>query len=116
MVADTRQTVTDPAVFEVRLVKLRDEMTSRIHAIDKDLHHRDEPVEKDFAEQVTQGENDEVLGALDGEAKTMLRQIDHALLNIKNGTYGICEKCGEPIAEARLEIIPYATLCVNCAG
>ena len=106
----------DYAEYESRLRKLRDEMTSRISAIDRDVHHREEPVEKDFAEQVTQGENDEVLGALDGEAKTMLRQIDHALLNIKNGTYGICEKCGEPIAEARLEIIPYASLCVNCAG
>jgi RNA polymerase-binding transcription factor len=108
--------VKDLAVFESRLHKLRDEMTSRIHAIDKDLHHRDEPVEKDFAEQVTQGENDEVLGALDGEAKITIQKIDHALLGIRNGTYGICEKCGEPISEARLEIIPYATLCVECAG
>lgn len=104
------------AAFESRLHELRDEMTSRIHAIDKDLHHRDEPVEKDFAEQVTQGENDEVLGALDGEAKITIRQIDHALLSLKKGTYGICEKCGEPISEARLEIIPYAALCIECAG
>ena len=108
--------MSNHAAFESRLHKLRNEMTARIHAIDKDLHHRDEPVEKDFAEQVTQGENDEVLGALDGEAKVTIRQIDHALLNISNGTYGTCEKCGEPISEARLEIIPYATLCVECAG
>jgi len=108
--------VTSHTVFEARLHQLREEMTSRISAIDNDLHHREEPVEKDFAEQVTQGENDEVLGALDGEARITLRQIDHALLNLKKGTYGICEKCGGPISEARLEIIPYATLCIECAG
>ncbi len=108
--------MSDHSAFEARLRELRDEMTSRINAIDGDLHHRDEPVEKDFAEQVTQGENDAVLGALDNEARVTIQQIDNALLRISKGTYGVCEKCGEPISEARLEALPYATLCIDCAG
>jgi DnaK suppressor protein len=107
--------MVDYAVFETRLHKLRDEMTSRIDAIDKDIHHREEPVEKDFAEQVTQAENDDVLNALDSEAKAVIRQIDNALLSIREGTYGICKSCGKPIAEKRLEAIPYVALCIECA-
>ncbi len=108
--------MSNHSAFEARLRELRDEMTSRINAIDGDLHHRDEPVEKDFAEQVTQGENDAVLGALDSEARVTIQQIDNALLRIRKGTYGVCEKCGEPISEARLEALPYATFCIECAG
>ena len=107
--------MVDYAVFETRLHELRDELTSRINAIDKDVRHREEPVEKDFAEQVTQGENVEVLRALDNEAKAVVQQIDNALLGIKEGTYGVCKSCGNPIAEKRLEAVPYVTLCIKCA-
>jgi DnaK suppressor protein len=105
----------DYAAFEARLHELRDEMTSRINAIDNEVHHRNEPVEKDFAEQVSQGENDDVLNALDNEAKVIVQQIDKALLGIKEGAYGVCKRCGNPIPEKRLEAIPYVTLCVDCA-
>lgn len=107
--------MVDYAVYENRLRELRDEMTSRINAIDNDIRHREEPVEKDFAEQVTQGENDEVLNALNNEAKAIVRQIDNALGCIREGTYGVCRNCGNPIAEKRLEAVPYVTLCIECA-
>jgi len=107
--------MTDLAAYETRLKALRDEMTSRISAIDKHIHHRDEAVEKDFAEQVTQGENDDVLNALDEEARVNVQQIDSALLRIREGTYGVCVRCGEPIAEERLAVVPYTTLCIDCA-
>ncbi|HHH44145.1 MAG TPA: TraR/DksA family transcriptional regulator [Gammaproteobacteria bacterium] len=107
--------MTDYAVFETRLRELRDEMTSRIDAIDKDVRHREEPVEKDFAEQVTQGENDDVLKSLDNEARVVVQQIDAALLRIRDGTYGLCRVCGEPIARERLEAVPYTATCIDCA-
>ncbi len=40
--------------------------------------------------------------------------IQAALEKIENGTYGICESCGEEISTARLEAYPTAKLCVNC--
>jgi RNA polymerase-binding protein DksA len=97
------------------LQALRNELTQRIEAIEADVHHKKEPVEKDFAEQVTQRENDDVLGAIDDEAKQTVRLIDAALLRIKDGTYGICSVCGEEIPIKRLEALPYATTCVKCA-
>ncbi|MGQ9677918.1 MAG: TraR/DksA family transcriptional regulator [bacterium] len=44
-----------------------------------------------------------------------LREIDEALTRIAAGTYGICEQCGEPIPVARLDVVPYARLCMKCA-
>lgn len=43
-----------------------------------------------------------------------LIQVDEALERIENGTYGKCEECGDTIPIERLEILPYATLCVAC--
>ena len=98
-----------------QLQTLRNELTSRIESIEVHIHHKDEPVEKDFAEQVTQRENDEVLLAIDGEAHQTVMLIDAALARIKNGSYGICAKCGADIPEKRLSAVPYATTCIDCA-
>ncbi len=98
-----------------RLQKLRRELTRRIIAIEADIHHKKEPVEKDFAEQVTQRENDDVLFAIDEEAKQTVHLIDAALARLKNGSYGTCASCGEKIPVARLDALPYVTTCVNCA-
>ncbi|GAB4484619.1 MAG: hypothetical protein OHK006_09310 [Thermodesulfovibrionales bacterium] len=46
--------------------------------------------------------------------RKMLLEIDEALRKIGEGTYGICEECGEEIAEKRLIVLPTATLCVDC--
>ena len=98
-----------------QLQTLRNELTRRIEAIETDVHHKKEPVEKDFAEQVTQRENDEVLLAIDGEAQQTVMLIDTALARIKDGSYGVCAKCGEEIPDERLMALPYATTCVKCA-
>ena len=47
------------------------------------------------------------------EAKE-LRQVERAITKIKNGTYGMCEGCQAKIPVARLNALPYSTLCVNC--
>jgi len=43
-----------------------------------------------------------------------LAEIDLALDKIKNGTYGICEMCEEPIGKARLEVKNFARFCITC--
>ena len=102
-------------VNTVQLLRLRKELKDRITAIDADIHHKKEPVEKDFAEQVTQRENDEVLVAIDEEAHQTVMLIDAALSRIKDGLYGTCASCGEKIADERLAALPYVTTCIDCA-
>ena len=46
---------------------------------------------------------------LSAEARATVEKIDQALLRIKDGTYGICERTGKPIPKARLKAIPWAT-------
>ena len=52
--------------------------------------------------------------SLANNARDMLDQIERALARIENGTYGICESCGNPIGKGRLQAFPRATLCVSC--
>ena len=52
--------------------------------------------------------------ALRANVGAMLGQIDEALAKLDAGTYGTCDRCGQQIAPARLEALPYATLCVTC--
>lgn len=46
--------------------------------------------------------------------KFVIAEVNEALRKIDNGTYGLCENCGKEIAEERLDIIPYARLCISC--
>ena len=48
------------------------------------------------------------------DLENQLQAIEHALQNTAQGTYGICENCGQPIDPARLEIMPETTLCIRC--
>jgi RNA polymerase-binding transcription factor DksA len=54
--------------------------------------------------------------ALAGTLRDTLQEIDTALTKLEQGTYGQCEMCGGPIAEARLEAMPAARQCIGCAS
>ena len=43
-----------------------------------------------------------------------LREVEHAVAKTDDGTYGICERCGRPIGDDRLDAIAWAPLCIDC--
>ncbi len=49
------------------------------------------------------------------DAQRHLSEIDAAVERVDAGTYGVCETCGQPIGEGRLEARPTARLCIRCA-
>jgi DnaK suppressor protein len=51
---------------------------------------------------------------LRGREQKLLKKIDEALARIEEGTYGICESCGNQINIKRLEARPVTTLCIDC--
>ena len=53
--------------------------------------------------------------ALEQSLKGRLSGVEHALRKLNEGTYGICDGCGQAIDPARLEALPEASLCRNCA-
>ena len=54
--------------------------------------------------------------ALSGSLLETLQDIDRALMKLDNGTYGACEACGKTIPRDRLEAMPAAQLCIECAN
>jgi DnaK suppressor protein len=52
--------------------------------------------------------------ALKNQKTNNLAEIEHALHKLEEGTYGICDSCGQPIERERLEALPYASLCMGC--
>jgi DnaK suppressor protein len=47
------------------------------------------------------------------QVEAELADVEHALRRLEDGTYGICEACGQPIDEARLEALPAARFCLK---
>ncbi|SRR5579884_1283167 len=52
--------------------------------------------------------------ALESSVQGMLQMVEEALRKIRQGTYGVCEGCGQSIDANRLRAIPYARLCIRC--
>jgi DnaK suppressor protein len=77
-----------------------------------------EPGESEFSEEGGEGGNLSVERELDlrlsAQHREAAEEIDRALAKIEAGTYGLCEKCGQPIPRQRLKALPAAPLCVAC--
>ncbi|MFQ5612326.1 MAG: TraR/DksA C4-type zinc finger protein [Anaerolineae bacterium] len=75
---------------------LKIEVSSEVDEADPDLVEREKTV------------------ALVKSLERKLMSIDYAIRQAQNGSYGVCERCGQPIPPERLEIFPETTLCVSC--
>jgi DnaK suppressor protein len=51
---------------------------------------------------------------LEKSIREQLASVEHALQKFEDGTYGLCDDCGQPIDPERLEALPQATLCLDC--
>ena len=59
-------------------------------------------------------DQDFTLGLIENEQET-LNQINEALDRIERGTFGMCQECGQAIAKARLQALPYTRYCIDDA-
>ncbi|MEZ5452333.1 MAG: TraR/DksA C4-type zinc finger protein [Thiothrix sp.] len=95
-----------------QLTELERVLSNRLEGVSSDLSSQHSA---DSAEQVTERENEDVLRNLQEETRLELKQVRAALKRIESGEYSVCAQCGEDISPARLEALPYATLCIRCA-
>jgi DnaK suppressor protein len=100
--------------FKSLLLEKRDEIVKKAKQTleeDMTLDANDLPDEMDLA-------SSEYLQSftfrLRGREKTFLDKINKALVKIDDGTFGVCEECGEDISVKRLEARPETTLCIKC--
>jgi len=105
----------DTKAVRDRLLKRREELRQRATDASAEARHEADPLSADFAEQVTQRENDDVLGAISDSARTELQAVEGALRRLAAGRYGICAVCGEEIEPERLAAVPYTDRCRGCA-
>jgi DnaK suppressor protein len=104
--------------------KLLEEERERVRAAIEYLHQEnpgsieDETSERTLdnhlAETASVTLDREIDYTLEENSEHVLTAIDAALGRIAEGTYGLCERCGQEIAQERLRAIPYATLCIDC--
>jgi DnaK suppressor protein len=52
--------------------------------------------------------------ALGENFRDMLAHVEHALVKMEKGSYGMCDSCGKNIAKARLDFLPWAAMCADC--
>jgi RNA polymerase-binding transcription factor DksA len=88
------------------------ELGARLEAIEEEL---DSHLDPDWEELAIEREGDEVLEATGQAGLAEISQIRAALKRIEDGSYGICVRCGESIAEARLDVLPWTPHCRRCA-
>lgn len=98
------------------LISMLEELDERLTTITNDVRHTDEAVEKDFEEQATQNENNEVQDYLGNSARVEIAAIKQAIARIDAGDYNVCQTCGEVIHSERLRAAPYSWQCIKCAS
>ena len=96
------------AILNARLAELDD----RLHRIEHDL---DEPHNPDLEDQAIEQEDDEVLERLGAASVKEVAAIRAALKRMDEGEYGVCGRCGGEISEERLDAVPTAVMCADCA-
>ena len=99
------------------------ELRERLERRKKELEDRLERVtanvrrgyEADSEERAQQCENNEVVDALGNDARIEIARITAALGRIDKGAYGVCKECELEIDQTRIDALPYAEYCIECA-
>jgi DnaK suppressor protein len=100
-------------VLKAMLIERRREIDDRLRSIRSGLPAQLDDVQDMEEQSVSDLFQDMDFAVMQMKADT-LAKIDEALLRLEDGTYGTCAECENEIAEARLQAVPFATLCRDC--
>jgi DnaK suppressor protein len=96
------------------LVKRRDALRKALAGDLSLLKELREQASGDVVDWALDAAQDEISSQLAEVESRELANIDNALERMRGGQYGLCETCDENIPLARLQALPYATLCIQC--
>ncbi|MEZ6088973.1 MAG: TraR/DksA family transcriptional regulator [Pirellulaceae bacterium] len=96
------------------LVRRRDALRRVIAGDLGSLNELREQSHGDVLDAASDTARDELSCQLAEAESRELGQIDEALNRMRDGSYGTCDGCGKVIPVARLQIVPYATECIEC--
>ncbi|NLX54628.1 MAG: TraR/DksA family transcriptional regulator [Planctomycetaceae bacterium] len=95
------------------LIRRRDALRKALAGDLSSLKELRQQASGDMLDAALDSAQDEMSSQLAEVESRELAQIEMALERMRNGTYGICEATGRPIPLARLQALPYATMCIE---
>ena len=102
------------AYLRGRLLEKRRELTSAVRRRVTEPRERVTSVVGDEYDAAADASDTEMLYGIAQIEAASLGEVEHALRKLSEGTYGKCERCGGRIPAARLNAMPFASLCVKC--
>ena len=96
------------------LLARRTELRKRLGMELQDLHRKQSSATGDSADAAFDSSGEEIASQLAELESKELAQVERALRRLKQGTYGQCEVCTTRIPVARLNALPYSTVCIKC--
>lgn len=110
--------------YKEKLINEKNNTLETLELMEK--HHNKHASIKEYTEELSAYDNHpadlgtemfmvEMQGNLENHERYRITEIDRALDKIEDGTYGSCNLCGKEIPEERLEILPEANICMECA-
>ena len=102
----------ETSAYESLLLRRRSALARRLKGSETQLSSAHS---KDWEDQAVEREPEEVIETLSDADREEMRGIYAALLRIRDGDFGECVSCGNPISEARLLVLPATPFCRMCA-
>jgi DnaK suppressor protein len=100
--------------YKKKLLEAKDQIIRKMSQTYSQSKEVETDVAQDLADKAESSYTKEFLLSLTDSERQQLLQIDEALRALDKGTYGLCQNCGQPITKKRLEVLPWAVLCIDC--
>jgi DnaK suppressor protein len=100
--------------YRDKLLARRESLFSQVTEAEMSSRERDLEATQDPADMAANAYTKELLISMSANDRKLLQLIDEALERGERGEYGECVNCGEPLAEKRLDAVPWARYCLKC--
>jgi DnaK suppressor protein len=99
--------------FKKQLIDRRETLAREVQAATAEMID-DETTYADAVDQASAETDKSITVQMKNRDRTILAQINEALRRIEDGSFGVCDSCGEEIAEARMRVNPATVMCIDC--
>ena len=100
--------------YRDRLLERREALFRQVTEAEMSSRERDLEATQDPADMAANAYTKELLISMSANDRRLLALIDEALERVEGGGYGECVNCGEPVAEKRLDAVPWTRYCLKC--
>jgi DnaK suppressor protein len=101
-------------MYRKQLLGKQEELLRLVSKSDQDGREADEEGTQDIADKAANAYTKEFLFHQSNDNRQILTMVNEALDRIKDGSYGICQACGQEVQVKRLDAVPWARHCIEC--